>query len=242
MPPSRRRGQACLCTAASQCLTKPPTSLPAPRTTETSYGAGSSGSVVAAVYDRFSTSKKDLSLSDLKETFARIESFFHGSSSGLDPLVSYLDSAIYILNGEVATAHLSSNSILSKLYLFDTTKSRSTSKLVSWYKSQLQYPDFIRNVSDQMTKVSSEIIKALQAQDEKLFERLFKSLSEIQHKNLSPMFPEEILKKLERITKMQGGFFKLCGAGGGGYFLAYLPDYDSKDIPEDLSKAITPIL
>lgn len=53
------------------------------------YGLGSSGTVTAAVYDRYAKTRiQDYML--LKNLFSRMESYFHGSSSGIDPLQCYL--------------------------------------------------------------------------------------------------------------------------------------------------------
>ena len=61
------------------------------------YGVGSSGALVAAIYDKYATEKVTVlenltrvKLLKLKTIFAQMESFFHGKSSGLDPLNSYL--------------------------------------------------------------------------------------------------------------------------------------------------------
>jgi mevalonate kinase len=67
------------------------------------YGVGSSGALVASIYDKYANNKitvlenltRDKLLS-LKETFSLMESFFHGKSSGLDPLNSYLSLPILI--------------------------------------------------------------------------------------------------------------------------------------------------
>lgn len=207
------------------------------------YGAGSSGSVVAAVYDRFSISSEIRDPSALKIIFSKMESFFHGSSSGLDPLVSYLDSGVYINKGEITTVQLSTNSILAKLFLFDTLESRSTGKLVSWYKTQLQEKeDFRDNIADEMTKLSSELIKQFLLQDEDKFESLFMNLSQLQSENLIPMFPSHIKDNLDRISSLTDGGFKLCGAGGGGYFLGYMPRFVADVIPNDLVKQISRIV
>ncbi len=67
------------------------------------YGVGSSGALVAAFYDRYGKNKitvlenltKDKILT-LKDVFSKMESYFHGNSSGLDPLNSYLSLPILI--------------------------------------------------------------------------------------------------------------------------------------------------
>ena len=53
------------------------------------YGLGSSGTLVAAVYDGYAKQKTD-DLLQLKIIFGKMESYFHGSSSGIDPLQCYL--------------------------------------------------------------------------------------------------------------------------------------------------------
>jgi mevalonate kinase len=58
------------------------------------YGMGSSGAYVAALYDRYFNDHPE----DIEKTtseLARMESYFHGSSSGMDPLVSYTGKAVY---------------------------------------------------------------------------------------------------------------------------------------------------
>ena len=53
------------------------------------YGVGSSGALTAAIYDRYKlTEIKDIC--KLKKFLAKMENFFHGSSSGIDPLQCYL--------------------------------------------------------------------------------------------------------------------------------------------------------
>lgn len=67
------------------------------------YGVGSSGALVAAIYDKYALDKITIlenltreKLLTLKEIFGKMESFFHGKSSGLDPLNSYLSLPILI--------------------------------------------------------------------------------------------------------------------------------------------------
>ena len=67
------------------------------------YGVGSSGALVAAVYEKYANNKITVlenltreKLLVLKAIFSKMESFFHGKSSGLDPLNSYLSIPILI--------------------------------------------------------------------------------------------------------------------------------------------------
>ena len=61
------------------------------------YGVGSSGALVAAIYDKYAHNKITVlenltreKLLQLKAIFSQMESFFHGKISGLDPLNSSL--------------------------------------------------------------------------------------------------------------------------------------------------------
>ena len=68
------------------------------------YGLGSSGAlVVAAFYNRYAKKKISLQqkltknkLQKLKNIFSKMESHFHGESSGIDPLNCYLGLPILI--------------------------------------------------------------------------------------------------------------------------------------------------
>jgi mevalonate kinase len=90
------------------------------------YGMGSSGALCAAVYDKYRLDLKEplqpgdipgpapvsthahANLSSLRITFGLMESFFHGRSSGFDPLVSFLKTPLLLgIDGTVAPADLS---------------------------------------------------------------------------------------------------------------------------------------
>ena len=67
------------------------------------YGVGSSGALVAAIYSNYAANPiqpednigKDDILT-LKTTFGQLESYFHGKSSGVDPLICYLKLPVLI--------------------------------------------------------------------------------------------------------------------------------------------------
>src|SRR5690606_7991344 len=67
------------------------------------YGVGSSGALVAAIYDQYALSKITLlekltreKLLELKNNLSQMEYFLQGTSSGLDPLKSYMNLPILI--------------------------------------------------------------------------------------------------------------------------------------------------
>ncbi len=67
------------------------------------YGLGSSGALCAAVYDEYAEGKHKLSekpepdeLLEVKKVLASMESWFHGTSSGIDPLCIYCNQPLII--------------------------------------------------------------------------------------------------------------------------------------------------
>ncbi|MGC4130576.1 MAG: mevalonate kinase, partial [Bergeyella sp.] len=68
------------------------------------YGVGSSGALVAAIFEKYSVVKRNPEniskdeLKDLKSVFGLLESYFHGKSSGIDPLICYMNLPILIEN------------------------------------------------------------------------------------------------------------------------------------------------
>ena len=96
------------------------------------YGVGSSGALVAAIYDKYAKDKITVlenltreKLLKLKTIFAQMESFFHGKSSGLDPLNSYLSLPILISSNNAFSAEKKCQGMkkLSKEFLACKTKS-----------------------------------------------------------------------------------------------------------------------
>ena len=88
-----------------------------------SYGLGSSGAIVASIFDAYSLMGKVSDFSELKSIFSRMESFYHGKSSGLDPLVSYLDKAILMEeDGKITNAEIPKfeKQNMSGIFLIDT--------------------------------------------------------------------------------------------------------------------------
>ncbi len=70
------------------------------------FGIGSSGALCAALYQRYAKNKirshrvmKQEDVRQLKDIFSQMESYFHGISSGIDPLNCYMKYPL-LINGE----------------------------------------------------------------------------------------------------------------------------------------------
>ena len=192
------------------------------------YGVGSSGALVAAVFDRYEQENHtNLDIGKLKKIFAQLESHFHGTSSGIDPLISYLNSPILIKNknelGSVTIPSFPKGK--GGIFLLNTKRSRKTEPLVNLFLEKVTNDKFNEVCESELKPITNACIENfLEANTNSLLVN-FKKLSEFQFEHLSPMIP-----KLYRDLWIEGinsddYFLKLCGAGGGGFLMGITRDF-----------------
>ena len=126
------------------------------------YGVGSSGALVAAIYDKYAHEKITVlenltreKLLTLKEIFSEMESFFHGKSSGLDPLNSYLSLPILInsKNHIEATGIPSQNaSGKGAVFLLDSGIVGETAPMVQIFMDKMKQEGFRKMLKNQFIK------------------------------------------------------------------------------------------
>ncbi len=198
------------------------------------HGLGSSAALCAALNDRYGVSRESwLQESDpkkylhLKEVFAQMESHFHGSSSGIDPLISYSNEAILIESsqklGPVKLPKYDNGE--GAIFLLNTGRPRRTEPLVNLFLEKSKRRDFQNLFDQELIPANNDcIVNFLEGQTEKLFES-FGLLSGYQFDYFSPMIPK-LLQKLWKVGLDSNDFYlKLCGAGGGGVFLGIAKDF-----------------
>ena len=198
------------------------------------YGVGSSGALVAAVYERYAINKISIlenldikKLLKLKIIFSIMESFFHGNSSGLDPLNSYLSLPILVnskteikATGIPSQTHDGSNAV----FLLDSGTKSETSSLVSIFLNKLKIPAFKKMIEDEFIKSSDLCIEYfLGSNNEMLFNEI-KKLSSIVLEHFKPMIPSDFQKIWKDGIDNNTFYLKLCGSGGGGYILGFTKD------------------
>lgn len=178
------------------------------------YGLGSSGAVVAALYHEYFTDKPT-KLELIKQDLANIESYFHGSSSGTDPLVSYFNKSI-LINPDKIIDDFSPNADIV-CFLINSKQARKTDELIKLYhKKNIQNP----SLSEEINKQTNITIEAY-------INHSPYSYSEIQHLCiLQNHFLSDFLVLPETLQNYKTLFgemlsLKLCGAGGGGYVLGF---------------------
>jgi mevalonate kinase len=190
----------------------------------TGYGVGSSGALVAALFNGYFRESTD-SLSIQRNVFATIESFFHGVSSGLDPLVSHLNKGVYLKDGDLQIKDFNISAFHS--FLIDTGKTRSTGNLVKLFRDKSLDPKYLAMIKNELIVYNNLIIKSLIDNNGRSFFNQLKALSSLQFKH----FKEMILPEFEPIWKLglesDDFYLKLCGAGGGGYIIGFAEEYES---------------
>ena len=186
------------------------------------YGLGSSGTLVAAVYDRYAIQKNDDYL-QLKTLFGKMESHFHGSSSGIDPLQCYLGKPFKITPEGV---HLLDDGFLKKdiqICLIDTKIKSNTKPLVNHFKAQRENPDFLNRFQLEYVLCVTSCIDSMIEGDKEMFFNSLKRLTKGQLEFLRPMITDNTLDLFTTDFGFNFGV-KISGSGGGGYVLGFTDD------------------
>lgn len=189
------------------------------------YGLGSSGALVSSIYKAYARTPSD-DPSTLQSQLAKMEACFHGESSGLDPLVSYLGRAVISQKGEENI--IRESPITSTFQLLDTKISRSTAPLVEWFKAELESDQMAKAV-DALKKENQRAIEAIYSGDLGNLSAAVKEISSIQWEHFRKLIPEAFQEYWSVGLQNENYFLKLCGAGGGGYILVFNPE--SKPLP-----------
>lgn len=210
------------------------------------YGVGSSGALVAAIYDQYALCKITVlenltkeKLQYLKSVFGQMESFFHGKSSGLDPLNSYLSLPILINSSDhIETTGIPSQEPLGKgaVFLLDSGQTGETAPMVSLFMKNMEQEAFSTMMKDQFIKVSDTCVDDfLKGNVGSLFQNI-KTLSSLVLKNFQPMIPDTFHRLWQKGIETNDYYLKLCGSGGGGFILGFTRDFEKaktalKDFP-----------
>lgn len=183
------------------------------------YGLGSSGTLVAAVYDRYAMQKTEDYL-HLKTLFGKMESHFHGSSSGIDPLQCYLGQPFKITPKGV---ELLSDDFLKKdihICLIDTKIKSNTKPLVDHFKQQREDETFLSRFQSEYVPCVTSCIDAMISSNKELFFNSLKRLTKGQLEFLRPMITDNTLDLFTTDYDFNFGL-KISGSGGGGYVLGF---------------------
>ena len=195
------------------------------------YGAGSSGALCAAVFDRFSGKEKvvykDADIPDLRNKLAQLESFFHGSSSGIDPLISYINKPVLINpnDNKIVQLPISKNS-KGAIFLLNTGIERKTEPLVQLFLEKCKDDHFAKICTKELAFFNREAIQYfLKGQWADLL-KMVNQISLFQLKYFNEMIPKDFLPVWRKGLDQNLFKLKLCGAGGGGFILGFTEDFE----------------
>lgn len=201
------------------------------------YGVGSSGALVAAIFEKYSFTKRDPEtiskdeLKDLKKVFGQLESYFHGTSSGMDPLICYMNLPILIENKEnVGKVSLPKEEVgKGAIFLIDSGITGETGPMIQIFFEKLKNEGFRKTLKEEFIRYNNACIDAFLKKDMNPFFRNMKKLSVWAYEHFRPMIPENVFKAWKKGLDSNAYYLKLCGSGGGGYILGFTKDYEKAE-------------
>ena len=199
------------------------------------YGVGSSGALVASIYDKYAIDKITVlenltreKLLKLKEIFSLMESFFHGESSGLDPLNSYLSIPILINSKDnlEPTGIPSQKEGKGAVFLLDSEMIGESGPMGNIFMNKMKNEGFRKMLNEDFAKHTDACIDDfLHGNVKSLFGNV-KQLSKVVLDNFKPMIPKAFHAVWRKGIESNDYYLKLCGSGGGGYILGFTKDFD----------------
>ena len=201
------------------------------------YGVGSSGALVAAIFDRYSVIQHKPEeigkneLKELKKVFGELESFFHGKSSGIDPLICYMNLPILIENKEnVGRVEIpEENEGKGAIFLIDSGVVGETGPMVQIFFEKLKNEGFRKTLKEEFIKYNNACIQSFLNKEMTPFFKNMKALSKWAYEHFRPMIPDSVFNAWKKGLDTNAYYLKLCGSGGGGYILGFTKDYEKAE-------------
>jgi mevalonate kinase len=192
--------------------------------------------LVAAIYQRYaqepinpSDQLKSKQILELKKQLGYMESYFHGKSSGLDPLICYLNFPVLIRSKEeLGTVGLPETSTEGKgaIFLLNSGSPGKTQPMVNIFMERMKQEGFRNMIRKEFKKYNDACIQAFLKKDiNPLFKNL-KELSRLALEHFSPMIPSQFHHLWKEGIESNSYYLKLCGSGGGGYILGFTKDLE----------------
>jgi mevalonate kinase len=201
------------------------------------YGVGSSGALVAALYDKYAQDKITVlenltreKLLKLKVIFSEMESFFHGKSSGLDPLNSYLSIPILINSKDnIEATGIPSQNTNGKgaVFLLDSGIIGETAPMVGIFMEKMKQEGFRTMLKNQFIKPTDACVEDFLKGDVNSLFKNTKQLSKVVLNHFKPMIPRQFHTIWKAGIESNAYYLKLCGSGGGGYILGFTEDFQA---------------
>ena len=200
------------------------------------FGIGSSGAIVAAIYDKYCRTNKidannQISNEDilvLKKIFSILESYYHGTSSGLDPLICYLKIPVLIKSkNEIGTVGIPDSAEgKGAIFLLNTGQVGNTQPLVQHFLERCKEEGFRNMLKNKFKKYNDASIEAFLKNEGKSLLKNVKSLSKVLYEHFQPMIPKIYRQLWKEGIESNAYYLKLCGSGGGGFILGFTENFE----------------
>lgn len=215
------------------------------------YGVGSSGALVAAVYSRYARRRIEPNASipvghilELKGIFAIMESFFHGRSSGIDPLNAFLQYPLHMKSSsDIALVGIPRHKFEEDgaIFLIDTGSPGKTDTGVKRFLDLCSDESYSRHMQQEYLPLINRSISTLVEGNHRGFFEATAALSAFQFDHFSEMIPGAFVPAWKQGLESGHFHLKLCGSGGGGFILGFtqslthtrelLKDYQTRLVP-----------
>jgi mevalonate kinase len=190
------------------------------------YGIGSSGALVAAVYHTYKNEFIPGDLASVRAHLAFIESAFHTASSGTDPLVSYLNRPVFIRQGEISNPDISLEDLKKhiSIELVDSNFQGMTKSGIGAFQSgQFNWKEEQNLFNIEYIPLVNDIVSRLfTGRFSNLMDLLFR-LSALQLSLFPDLFTPSMRDLAHKGLESREFALKLCGSGGGGFYLKLSP-------------------
>lgn len=199
-------------------------------------GLGSSGALTAAVAQRFGKTLP-ADLHQLRQVLAAMESFFHGNSSGIDPLTAFLHQPVAVRGNETFAASLpfADDGCPWQLFLYPTGGSSSTGLSVKNFLQSKKNRDI-----ETMKELNNVLIDSILENDWDTFEQNLYCLSGQQMSFFEPLLSRDSLVLMADGLKSKQFVLKLCGSGGA-FLLGFVHCTSDFSLRSEFPMAVIPL-
>ncbi|MGC8864716.1 MAG: mevalonate kinase family protein [Bacteroidales bacterium] len=198
------------------------------------YGIGSSGALVAAIWHKYAregqlTEKPTQEIIlRLKKNFSLLESFFHGTSSGIDPLIALLKTPLHIKSSDIIEPTGIPRQQYegpAAIFLLDAGRVGKTHQYVSLFLKKCENQEYSHSIKNIYIPLINQGIDYLLAGNQVGFLQQIAGISAFQAEYFEEMIPEEIRDVWQMGLSSDLFKLKLCGSGGGGFTLGFTTDF-----------------
>ncbi|NQU86520.1 MAG: mevalonate kinase [Mariniphaga sp.] len=194
------------------------------------YGLGSSGALVAAIFERYQLVGKNLNknLVNLRAMLQNLESWFHGKSSGIDPLVSFLNKTVVIRNNIPEIVEIGkADEDDFKFFLIDSKQESSTGFQIRSFQQILKNKMFYYLFLEKYIPYINSSITFFLEKNHINFDSIIFDIVEFQYRYLRILFPSSTRNLVKEGLEQRSYYLKLCGSGGGGFLLGFTQDIEN---------------